>query len=67
MLTSEGFVKSDICLRVAGYDNVFTVGDIAKTDDNRSSARNAGHLILAHNVKAYLEGRSERMKPFIFL
>ena len=49
---------------VAGYDNVFTIGDIAKTDDNRSSARNAGHLILAHNVKAYLEGRSERMKPF---
>ena len=64
MLTSEGFVKSDIFLRVAGYDNVFTVGDIAKTDDNRSSARNAGHLILAHNVKAYLDGRSERMKPF---
>ena len=64
MLTSEGFVKSDIFLRVAGYENVFTVGDIAKTDDTRSSARNAGHLILAHNVKAYLEGRSERMKPF---
>ena len=57
MLTSDGFVKTNSFLRVAGYDNVFTIGDIAKTDDNRSSARNAGHLILAHNVKAYLEGR----------
>ena len=64
MLTSDGFVNSNSFLGVAGYDNVFTVGDIANTDYNRSSARNAGHLILAHNVKAYLEGRSVKMKPF---
>ena len=31
MLTSDGFVKTNSFLRVAGYD-VFTIGDIAKTD-----------------------------------
>lgn len=64
MLTNDGFVKSDSFLRVPEHNNVFTVGDIAKTDDNRSSARNAGHLVLAHNIKAFLEGHSEKMKPF---
>lgn len=64
MLAEDGFVRADDFLRVPGYENVFTVGDIAKTDDNRSSARNAGHLVLAHNVKSFLEGRDEKLKPF---
>ena len=54
MLNEQGFVKADEYLRVPGFDNVFTVGDIAASDPNKSSARNAGFLIVAANIKKYL-------------
>lgn len=64
MLNAEGFVKTDAMLRVTGYGNVFTVGDIAASDPHRSSARNWGYRLLGHNIRAYLEGEEGRMKPY---
>jgi len=64
MLDDDGFVKTDDYLRVAGYDNVFTVGDIAASDPHRSSARNWGYRLLGHNIRAHLEGRSDAMKRY---
>jgi NADH dehydrogenase FAD-containing subunit len=64
MLNDKGFVKTDDTLRVQGYQNVFTVGDIAASDPNRSSARNWGYRLLAHNIRAYLEGRESDMKRY---
>lgn len=49
---------------IEGYDNVFTVGDIAASDPNRSSARNWGYRLLGHNIRAYLEGREVDMKRY---
>jgi NADH dehydrogenase FAD-containing subunit len=64
MLNDDGFVKTDAHLRVAGYDNIFTVGDIAASDPHRSSARNWGYRLLGHNIRAYLEGREDDMKRY---
>ncbi len=64
MLTPQGFVKTDTYLRVPGYTNVFTVGDIADTDPLRSSARNAGFLTLARNIEATLENKPNALKHF---
>ena len=47
MLNDDGFVKTDALLRVEGYDNVFTVGDIAASDPHRSSARNWAAVVVA--------------------
>jgi hypothetical protein len=51
-------------LRVAGYDNVFTVGDIAASDPHRSSARNWGFRLLGHNIRAYLEDREADLQRY---
>ncbi|MEZ5573544.1 MAG: FAD-dependent oxidoreductase [Halioglobus sp.] len=64
MLNEDGFVKADNYLRVPGYDNIFTVGDIAASDPNRSSARNWGFRLLGHNIRAFLEGREAEMKRY---
>lgn len=64
MLNDEGFVRTDALLRVAGFNNVFTVGDIAASDPNRSSARNWGYRLLGHNIRAYLEGRETDMQRY---
>ncbi|MEZ5509333.1 MAG: FAD-dependent oxidoreductase [Gammaproteobacteria bacterium] len=64
MLNEKGFVKADAFLRVPGYANVFTVGDIADTDPLRCSARNAGFLTLAHNIDAVLQQRPHKLKRF---
>ena len=64
MLNEEGFVRADEFLRVPGYQTVFTVGDIAATDPNRSSARNWGYRLLGQNIRASLQGHPERMKPY---
>jgi NADH dehydrogenase FAD-containing subunit len=64
MLNDNGFVKTDHFLRVAGYDNVFAVGDIAASDPNRSSARNWGYRLLGHNIRAFLDGNANAMKPY---
>ncbi|MEH6549905.1 MAG: FAD-dependent oxidoreductase [Pseudomonadales bacterium] len=64
MLDDGGFVKTDPHLRVPGFDNVFAVGDIAATDVNRSSARNGGFVLVAENIRAYIEGREQDMKTY---
>ncbi len=64
MLNDTGFVKADAFLRVDGYENVFTVGDIAASDRHRSSARNWGYRLLGHNIRAYLSTKNIRMKRY---
>ena len=64
MLDERGFVRTDPFLRVPGYPNVFAVGDIAATDPHRSSARNWGYRLVAHNVRATLEGKQHTMKRY---
>jgi NADH dehydrogenase FAD-containing subunit len=64
MLNEQGFIQADDYLRVPGYNNIFTVGDIAASDANRSSARNGGYRLVARNVKAYLANTPEIMKKY---
>lgn len=59
-LDEDGFVRVTRDLRVQGddgpVDGVFAIGDVAATDPLRSSARNAGHRLLARNLRATLSG-----------
>jgi NADH dehydrogenase FAD-containing subunit len=64
MLNEKGFIKTDDYLRVPGHNNIFTVGDIAASDANRSSARNGGYRLVARNIKAYLADTPEMMKKY---
>lgn len=64
LLDELGFVRVDEYLRVPGRPNLFAVGDVAATDPNRSSARNRGYLLVAHNVKAHLAGRDGRLRRY---
>lgn len=64
MLDENGFVKADDHLRVPGHEDVFVVGDIAASDAHRSSARNWGYRLVAHNVRAYLRGEAQSMKRY---
>ena len=64
MLDEAGYVRVDHELRVPGTENVFAIGDIAATDPNRSSARNWGYRIAAHNVHALLAKQGAGMKPY---
>ncbi|MBF6242478.1 FAD-dependent oxidoreductase [Nocardia elegans] len=61
MLDERGFVRVLPTLRVVGFDDVFAVGDVAATDRLRSSARNQGHKVLAHNLRAHANGTSLRV------
>ncbi|AWH96392.1 FAD-dependent oxidoreductase [Dietzia psychralcaliphila] len=56
MLDDRGFVRVEPTLRVPGHSDVFAVGDVAATDPLRTSARNRGHLLVARNIRAHLEG-----------
>jgi apoptosis-inducing factor 2 len=60
LLDGHGFVRVTPQLQVPGYPNVFAVGDVAATDPLRSSARNRGDGILAHNVRASFAGKPLR-------
>ena len=64
MLNEQGFIQADDYLRVPGHDNVFTVGDIAASDANRSSARNGGYRLVARNIKAHLANTPDMMKKY---
>lgn len=64
MLGEAGFVEVDDTLRVPGHANVFAVGDIAASDPHRSSARNWGYRLVAHNVRCYLQGNEGSMKRY---
>jgi len=60
VLDERGFVPVAADLRVPGHSGVFAVGDVAVTDPLRSSARNRADKLLAHNVRAWFEGRPLR-------
>jgi apoptosis-inducing factor 2 len=60
LLDDHGFVRVTPQLQVPGHPNVFAVGDVAATDPLRSSARNRGDGILAHNVRAAFTGKPLR-------
>ncbi|MCC5954050.1 MAG: FAD-dependent oxidoreductase [Acidimicrobiia bacterium] len=64
MLDNQGFVRVDDHLRVVGHPEVFAVGDVAASDPHRSSARNWGHAVVSHNVKATLRGGRGRLWRF---
>lgn len=56
MLDEQGFVKVTPELRVCGHERVFAIGDVAATDPLRASARARADGMLAHNVRAALDG-----------
>jgi NADH dehydrogenase FAD-containing subunit len=60
VLDDNGFVRVTPELRVPGHAGVFAVGDVAATDPLRSSARNMGDALVAHNVRAELDGKPLR-------
>jgi NADH dehydrogenase FAD-containing subunit len=60
LLDDGGFVTVTPQLQVPGHPEVFAVGDVAATDPLRSSARNRADRLLAHNVRAHLDGRPLR-------
>lgn len=64
MLTDDGFIRADEYLRVPGYDNIFTVGDVTASDPHRSSARNWGFKLIARNVDAFLQGKPHKLKKY---
>ncbi|HUP99777.1 MAG TPA: FAD-dependent oxidoreductase [Aeromicrobium sp.] len=64
LLDAHGFVRVDQHLRVGGRQDVFAIGDVAATDRLRSSARARADGVLAHNVRAALDGgRLRAFKP----
>jgi apoptosis-inducing factor 2 len=60
LLDDRGFVRVTQELRVPGQQGVFAIGDVAATDPLRSSARNRGDALLAHNIRAEFAGRPLR-------
>jgi len=62
LLDDDGFVRVTPELRVPGHEGVFAVGDVASTDPLRSSARNRGDALVAHNIRAQFAGR--RLRTF---
>lgn len=57
VLDDAGFVRVGPTLQVEGHAQVFGVGDVAATDELRTSARNRADRLLARNVLALLAGR----------
>jgi pyruvate/2-oxoglutarate dehydrogenase complex dihydrolipoamide dehydrogenase (E3) component len=51
LLDEHGFVRVTPELRLPGRRGVFAVGDVAATDPLRSSARNRGDALVAHNIR----------------
>jgi apoptosis-inducing factor 2 len=60
LLDESGFVRVTPELRVPGHPGVYAVGDVAATDALRSSARNRGDALVAHNIRAEFAGRPLR-------
>ena len=60
LLDANGFVVVTPDLQVPGHAGVFAVGDVAATDPLRSSARNMGDALVAHNVLAEFDGKPLR-------
>src|SRR3984885_9932225 len=62
LLDEHGFVRVSPELRLPGHQGLFPVGDVAATDPLRSSARNRGDALVAHNIRAEFTGR--RLRAF---
>ena len=60
LLDEHGFVRVTPELEVPGHRGVFAVGDIAASDPLRSSARNRGDSLVAHNIRAEFTGQRLR-------
>jgi NADH dehydrogenase FAD-containing subunit len=60
VLDEGGFVRVSDDLRVLGQQHVFAIGDVAATDEFRTSARNRADKLLAKNIRADLDGRRLR-------
>jgi NADH dehydrogenase FAD-containing subunit len=60
VLDDDGFVRVTPELRVPGHEGVYAVGDVAASDPLRSSARNRGDALVAHNIRADFTGRRAR-------
>ncbi len=60
LLDEHGFVRVTPELKVPGQDGVYAVGDVAATDPLRSSARNRGDALVAHNIRAEYAGKKMR-------
>ena len=60
LLDENGFVRMTPELEVPGYRGVFAVGDVAASDPLRSSARNRGDSLVAHNIRAEFTDRRLR-------
>ena len=68
LLDEHGFIKVDKHLRaIDEHDartDVFALGDVAATDPARSSARNNGWSLVAHNISAsFGKGRMQAYAP----
>ena len=61
-LNERGFVDTDDCFLVKGTSNVFAFGDCCTTLDNAGSAINWNKAVVAHNLKAALEGKTDALK-----
>jgi apoptosis-inducing factor 2 len=60
LLDQHRFVHVTPELRVPGHEGVYAVGDVAATDPLRSSARNRGDALVAHNIRAEFADRRMR-------
>lgn len=54
LLDEDGFVRVEPTLQVPGHPEVFAIGDVAATDELRSSARNRADKMLAANIRAFV-------------
>ncbi len=62
LLDADGFVRVTPELKVPGQRVVFAIGDVAASDPLRSSARNRGDALVAHNIRA--EFADQRLRAF---
>jgi NADH dehydrogenase FAD-containing subunit len=60
LLDEYGFVRVTPELRLPDHRAAFAVGDVAATDPLRSSARNRGDALVAHNIRAQFAGHQLR-------
>lgn len=54
LLDEGGFVRVGPTLQAPEHPEVFAIGDVAATDELRSSARNRADKLLAANIRAFL-------------
>ena len=64
LLDEDGYVEVTPQLHHPKIRNVFAIGDICSSDPNRSTARNAGFVLVAKNMDLYLRGKHKRLASF---